>query len=76
MMLKYFTNALEGNASQSLAINPRHVVNVFESVITYKDTEDNITEVIPVTSIYTATGVVYNVTDNYLDVVARFNERD
>ena len=75
-MLKYFTNALEGNASQSLAINPRHVVNVFESVITYKDTEDNITEVIPVTSIYTATGVVYNVTDNYLDVVARFNERD
>jgi len=76
MMLKYFTNALEGNASQSLAINSRHVVNVFESVITYKDTEDNITEVIPVTSIYTATGVVYNVTDNYLDVVARFNERD
>ncbi len=75
-MLKYFTNALEGNASQSLAINSRHVVNVFESVITYKDTEDNITEVIPVTSIYTATGVVYNVTDNYLDVVARFNERD
>ena len=50
MMLKYFTNALEGNASQSLAINSRHVVNVFESVITYKDTEDNITEVIPVTS--------------------------
>ena len=76
MRLKYFTNALEGNASQSLAINSRHVVNVFESVITYKDTEDNITEVIPVTSIYTATGVVYNVTDNYLDVVARFNERD
>ncbi len=76
MMLKYFTNALEGNASQSLAINSRHVVNVFESVITYKDTEDNITEIIPVTSIYTATGVVYNVTDNYLDVVARFNERD
>jgi len=76
MMLKYFTNALEGNASQSLAINSCHVVNVFESVITYKDTEDNITEIIPVTSIYTATGVVYNVTDNYLDVVARFNERD
>ncbi len=76
MMLKYFTNALEGNASQSLAINSRHVVNVFESVITYKDTEDNITEIIPVTSIYTATGVVYNVTDNYVDVVARFNERD
>jgi hypothetical protein len=75
-MLKYFTNALEGNASQSLAINSRHVVNVFESVITYKDTEDNITEVIPVTSIYTATGVVYNVTDNYLDVVTRLNERD
>jgi hypothetical protein len=77
MMLKYFTNALEGNASQSLAINPRHVVNVFESVLTKQNPEtEEVTEVIPVTSIYTATGVVYNVTDNYLDVVARFNERD
>jgi hypothetical protein len=37
---------------------------------------EEVTEIIPVTSIYTATGVVYNVTDNYLDVVARFNERD
>jgi len=77
MMLKYFNNALEGNASRSLAINPRHVVNVFESVLTKQNPEtEEVTEVIPVTSIYTATGVVYNVTDNYLDVVARFNERD
>jgi len=76
-MLKYFTNALEGNASQSLAINPLHVVNVFESVLTKQNPEtEEVTEVFPVTSIYTATGVVYNVTDNYLDVIARFNERD
>ena len=75
-MLKYFTNALEGNASQSLAINPAHVVTVFENVITYKDTEDNITEVKPVTCIFTTTGTTYNVTDTYLEVVARLNECD
>ncbi len=52
-MLKYFTNALEGNASQSLAINPAHVVTVFENYITYKDADDNITDLVPVTCIFT-----------------------
>jgi hypothetical protein len=75
-MLKYFTNALEGNASQSLAINPAHVVTVYENNLTFKDAEDNVTEVQPVTSIFTVNNITYNVTDTYLDVVARFNERD
>ena len=75
-MLKYFTNALEGNASQSLAINPDHVVTVYENNLTFKDAEDNVTEVQSVTSIFTLNNITYNVTDTYLDVVARLNERD
>ena len=72
MMLKYFTNVHQGNASQSLAINPRFVVTVFESILTDQET-NTVTEV---TAIYVASGIVYHVTDSYLDVVARFNERD
>ena len=75
-MLKYFTNALEGNASKSLAINPVHVVTVYENNLTFKDAEDNVTEVQPVTSIFTVNNITYNVTDTYLEVVARLNERD
>ena len=75
-MLKYFTNALEGNATQTLAINPAHVVTVFENYITYKDADDNITELTPVTCIFTTGNITYNVTDTYLEVVARLNERD
>jgi len=92
-MLKYFTNALEGNATQSLAINPAHVITVFQSthnkevevdeepeitskkVKKIKPTEKKIvTE--DVTSIYVMTNIVYHVTDSYLEVVARLNERD
>ena len=72
MMLKYFTNAHAGNASQSLAINPRYVVTVFESILTDQET-NTVTEV---TAIYVASGIVYPVTDSYLDVVTRLNERD
>lgn len=75
-MLKYFNNAFEGNASKSLAINSAHVVTVYESNITYKDEEDNVTEIMPVTCIFTLNNITYNVTDSYLEVVARLNERD
>lgn len=71
-MLKYFTNVHQGNASQTLAINPRFVVNVYESILT----DENTNTVTEVTSIYVATGIVYQVTDSYLEVVARLNERD
>jgi len=92
-MLKYFTNALEGNATQSLAINPAHVITVFQSTHTKEvevDEEPEITSkkvkkikptekkivIEDVTSIYVMTNIVYHVTDSYLDVVARLNERD
>jgi hypothetical protein len=71
-MLKYFTNVHQGNASQSLAINPRFVVTVFESILT----DENTNTVTEVTAIYVASNIVYHVTDSYLDVVARLNERD
>ena len=29
-MLVYFTNSFKGNASDSIAINPDHVISVFE----------------------------------------------
>ena len=92
-MLKYFTNALEGNATQSLAINPAHVITVFQSTHTKEVDEDEQPEITSkkvkkikptekkivtedVTSIYVVTNIVYHVTDSYLDVVARLNERD
>ena len=90
-MLKYFTNALEGNATQSLAINPDHVITVFQSTYTKEVDEEpettskKVKKIKPpekkivtedVTSIYVVTNIVYHVTDPYLDVVARLNERD
>ena len=72
MALKYFTNAFKGNASDSIAINPAHVVSVFESVITNTDTN----EIISITNIYGVTGNMWQVEDDYLSVVARLNEID
>ncbi len=73
-MLKYFTNALEGNASQSLAINPAHVITVFQSIYNKEVDEAIVSK--EVTSIYVVTNIVYHVTDPYLEVIARLNERD
>jgi len=75
-MLKYFTNALEGNASKSLAINPAHVVTVYENNLEFRDSNGSINKSNAVTCIFTVNNVTYNVTDTYLEVVARFNERD
>ena len=90
-MLKYFTNALEGNATQTLAINPAHVITVFQSTHTKEVDEEpettskKVRKIKPpekkiviedVTSIYVVTNIVYHVTDPYLDVIARLNERD
>ena len=65
MSLKFFTNQFKGNASASIAINPRYVISVFESTV-----EGN-----TITTIYSA-GTTFQVEDNYLDVVARLNEPD
>lgn len=72
MALKYFTNAFKGNATDSISINPNHVVSVFETVFTNPETN----KVDSVTTIFGITGTSWQVTDSYLDVVARLNERD
>ena len=38
MALKYFTNAFKGNANDSIAINPNHVMSVYESIFTNSET--------------------------------------
>ena len=63
--MKIFTNSYKGNNSDSVAINPDHVVGVYEAT----DSEDN-----PVTMIYCGS-VTYAVEDSYLEVVARLNEQ-
>ena len=64
-MLKYFTNAFKGNATDSIAINPAFVATVFETV---DEEGENIT------AIYLQTGITLTVTDPYLAVVARLSE--
>lgn len=72
MSLKIFTNAYKGNASDSIAINPSHVVTVFEGLIT--DSETN--ELSSVTHIFAGQNGAWQVEEDYLTVVARLNERD
>ena len=63
--MKMFTNSYKGNNTDSVAINPDHVIGVYGAT----DSEDN-----PVTMIYCGS-VTYAVEDSYLDVVARLNEQ-
>lgn len=72
MALKYFKNAFKGNASDCIAINPAHVVTVFESLFTDSDTN----EVSQVTNIYAGQHGAWQVEEDMLTVVARLNERD
>ena len=71
-MLKYFTNSFKGNASDSIAINPRYVVSVFETIKTNQETND----IQQVNTIYANNGVAWEVEEDYLTVVSRLNERD
>ena len=72
MAMKIFTNAFKGNLTESIAINPDHVVSVFE--IPWVDDESG--EETQATSIFGVTGTSWQVRDSYLDVIARLNERD
>jgi hypothetical protein len=63
--MKIFKNSYKGNNSDSIAVNPNHVIGVYEA----NDSEDN-----PVTMIYCGP-VTYAVEDSYLEVVARLNEQ-
>ena len=63
-MLVYFTNSFKGNASDSIAINPDHVISVFEI-------EDE--EGVKLTSIYGIGNNTWTVEEPYLEVVSRLS---
>jgi hypothetical protein len=77
MALKYFINAYKGNASDAISINSEYVVAVFEHLIE-APTEGKKKKPVnqKVTNIYMTTGLVYSVENDYLEVVARLNEKD
>jgi len=64
-MLVYFTNSFKGNASDSIAINPDHVISVFEIL---NEEEEK------VTAIYGIGNNTWTVEEPYLDVVAKLSE--
>ena len=70
MSVKFFKNLYKGNASESIAINPNHVVSVWESV--YVNPETN--EVTTTTNLFTITGQTFQIDESFLDVCARLNE--
>lgn len=64
-MLIYFTNSFKGNVSDSIAINPDHVISVFEI-----ENEEGV----KLTSIYGTGNNTWTVEEDYLEVVARMNQ--
>ena len=70
MSVKFFKNLYKGNASESIAINPSHVVSVWEAV--YVNPETN--EVTTTTNLFTITGQTFQIDELFLDVCARLNE--
>jgi hypothetical protein len=72
MAVKFFKNAYTGNASSSIAINPAHVMSVWETM--YVDEQTNATTVI--TNIFGITGQTWQIDEPLLEVVARLNEKD
>lgn len=65
MSVKLFTNAGIGFEGKSVALNPAHIVSCFENV----DENQNVT-----TILYGVTGTSWQVSDSYLDCIARLNE--
>ena len=70
MAVKIFQNAFVGNASNSIAINPVHVMSVFETMSIDPDTGDEER----MTNIFSVSGNTWQVKDSYLDVIAKLNE--
>jgi hypothetical protein len=66
-MLVYFTNSFKGNATDSIAINPDHVISVFEIL---NEEEEK------VTAIYGIGNNTWTVEEPYLEVVSRMNQCD
>lgn len=63
-MLVYFTNSFKGNVSDSIAINPDHVISVFEI-----ENEEGV----KLTSIYGIGNNTWTVEEPYLEVVSRLS---
>jgi hypothetical protein len=66
-MLVYFTNSFKGNATDSIAINPDHVISVFE--IENEEGEK-------LTAIYGIGNNTWTVEESYHEVFARLNLYD
>jgi hypothetical protein len=74
MTFKIFTNAVEGHVDESIAINPFHIINVYERVTTVATAEGNKEK--KVTILYAGSAGSWEVKESYLEVVARLNESD
>ena len=74
MAFKYFTNAVEGHVDESIAINPDHIVNVYERKSTVATSEGNKEKV--VTILFAGSVGSWEVKEDMATVVARLNERD
>ena len=74
MAFKIFTNAVEGHVDESIAINPAHIINVYERKTTVATAEGNKEK--KVTILYAGSAGSWEVKEDYLTVIARLNERD
>jgi hypothetical protein len=74
MTFKYFTNAVEGHVDETIAINPDHIINVYEreTVVATKDGNKEK----KVTILFAGPAGSWEVKEDILTVVARLNERD
>jgi hypothetical protein len=79
-MLKHFEllKAMTGNATQTVAINPAHVIAVYETQLPVRpaeDAENQEMQQIRSTIVVIPGGQQFNLEESYLDVVARLNEQ-
>jgi hypothetical protein len=74
MTFKMFTNAVEGHVDESIAINPAHIINVYERSTTVATSDGNKEK--KVTILYAGAAGSWEVKESYLEVVATLNQRD
>ena len=74
MSFKWFTNAVEGHVDEPIAINPDHIVNVYERKTTVATSEGNKEK--KVTILFAGSIGSWEVKESLEDVVARLNEKD
>jgi hypothetical protein len=69
-----FTNAVEGHVDETLAINPNHIINVYERETIVATKEGNKEK--KVTILFAGPAGSWEVKEDFLTVVARLNEKD